>query len=128
MALDPNLNSPTDPVGINLGVNKLIERVDTNVTQQIIVTTADKARLCLIDALQRIERRNAWIAPAGVLATLIVVFPTTTFQDFLGLSREYWKALFSIITVATVIWLFVCLVRIRKSLTIEQIVDRLRSP
>jgi hypothetical protein len=101
--------------------------VDTNVTQEIIVTTADKARLCLIRALDRMERRRAWIAPAGILATLIVVFPTTTFQEFLGLPKEFWKAVFSVAAVCTSVWLIFCLTRIRRSLTIEQIVDSLRT-
>src|SRR5271169_2942357 len=110
MALDPGGRPPTAPITIDLGLNQLIQRVDTNVTQQIIVTTADKAHLCLIQALHRMERRNAWIAPAGILATLIVVFPTTTFQDFIGLSKEYWKAIFSVATVGTMIWLVICLI------------------
>lgn len=127
MTPDSGSRPPAAPITIDLGLNQLIQRVDTNVTQQIIVTTADKAHLCLIQALHRMERRNAWIAPAGILATLVVVFPTTTFQDFLGLSKEYWKAIFSVATVATLIWLIVCLVRIQRSMTIEQIVERLRT-
>lgn len=127
MTPDSGNRPPAAPITIDLGLNQLIQRVDTNVTQQIIVTTADKARLCLIQALHRLERRNAWIAPAGILATLIVVFPTTTFQDFLGMSKEYWKAIFSVATVATLIWLVVCLVRIQRSLTIEEIVEHLRT-
>jgi hypothetical protein len=118
---------PSGPITINLGFDQLIRRVDTNVTQDFMVITADKARLCLIQALDRMERRRAWIAPAGILATLIVVFPTTTFQDFLGLSKEYWKAIFSLATVSACAWLIFCLFRIRGSLTIEQIVDRLRT-
>ncbi len=125
----PEQNPPpgAGPITIDLGLNNLIQRVDTNVTQQIIVTTADKARLCLMQTLDRMEQRKAWIAPAGILATMIVVFPTTTFQDFLGLSREYWRALFSLITIGAFIWLVYALFRIRSSLTIDQIVDRLRT-
>jgi hypothetical protein len=98
-----------EPITIDLGLNQLIQRVDTNITQQIIVTTADKARLCLMQSLDRMERRRAWVAPAGILATLIVVFPTTTFRDFLGLSKEYWRAVFSLVTLGTVVWLIACL-------------------
>src|SRR5215470_4681281 len=111
MTPDPGTGSPA-PITIDLTLNQLIQRVDTNVTQQIIVTTADKARLCLIESLHRMERRRAWIAPAGILVTLVVVFPTTTFQDFIGLSKEYWRAIFSVATVATFIWLVICLSRI----------------
>ena len=93
----PEQNQPpgVNPITIDLGLNSLIQRVDTNVRQQIIITTADKARLCLYAALDRMEQRRAWMAPAGILATLVVIFPTTTFNNFLGLSKEYWRALFT---------------------------------
>jgi hypothetical protein len=116
-----------EPVTISLGPTELIRRVDSNITQQIILTTADKARLCLMEALDRLERRRAWIAPAGILATLVVVFPTTTFQDFLGFSKEYWRAIFSMVTLGALTWLIVCLYRMRASITVEEVVDRLRT-
>jgi hypothetical protein len=102
--MTPN-QRPPDPITIDLGLNQLIQRVDRNVTQEIIVTTADKARLCLIESLDRMERRSAWVAPVGILATLAVVFPTTTFQDFLGVSKEFWKAFFSMAAVLALVWL-----------------------
>jgi hypothetical protein len=120
-------NAGPEPITINLGLNQLIQRVDQNVTQEIIVTTSDKARLCLIEARDRMERRNAWIAPAGILVTLIAVFPTTTFHDFLNLSKDYWRAMFSFATLGALAWLVYCLSRIQRSLTVTQIVDRLRT-
>jgi hypothetical protein len=116
-----------EPITIDLDANHLIQRVDRNITQEIFVTTVDKARLCLIEALGRMERRDAWIAPTGILVTLAVVLLTTTFQDFLTLSKEYWKAMFSFATVVALVWLVYCLCRRQNSLTVEQIVDQLRT-
>lgn len=115
------------PIKIDLGFNELVQRVDTNITQEIMVITADKVRLCLLDALDRVDRRKAWVAPAGILATLVVVFPTTTFQDFLGLSKDFWKATFFLWALSTFIWLVRCLLRVRGSLTTDEIVDLLRT-
>jgi hypothetical protein len=120
-------SSACEPVKIELDINRLIQRVDTNVTQEIIVTTADKARLCLRDTFQRMESRRAWIAPAGVLTTLLVVLPTTTFQDFLTLSKDFWKACVSIGAVVSFFWLIACLLRLTKSVTVEEIIGRLRT-
>lgn len=127
--MDPEQNrSPgANPISIDFNLNSLIQRVDTNVRQQIIITTADKARLCLMQALARIEQRKSWIAPAGILATLAAVFPTTTFNDFLGLPKDYWRAVFTITFVLTVIWLVRALLKIRASLSIDEIVDQLRT-
>jgi hypothetical protein len=123
-------NSPPEPqqqISIELGSNQLIRRVDTNVTQEIIVTTADKVRLCLIQSIDKMERRKAWIAPAGILVTLIVVFPTASFHEFIGLSKDYWQAVFSVAIVASLGWLVRCLIQIRASVTIEEIVETLRT-
>jgi hypothetical protein len=119
----PEQNQPpgVNPITIDLGLNSLIQRVDTNVRQQIIITTADKARLCLM------QQRRAWMAPAGILATLAVIFPTTTFNDFVGLSKEYWRALFTFAAIGTIVWLVRALLRIPVSLSVDDIVDRLRT-
>lgn len=117
LEMSPEQNQPpgANPISIDLNLNSLIQRVDTNVRQQIIITTADKARLCLMQALARMERRG-WMAPAGILATLAVVFPTTTFNDFLGLSKEYWRALFTLASAGAIVWLVRSLLQIRASL------------
>jgi hypothetical protein len=73
----------------------MILRVDANLKQEIIVITADKGRLCLRDAVDNMERSRAWQTPAGIFATILVVFPVSTFQDFLGISKDTWKALSS---------------------------------
>ena len=86
--MDPDKQPAPSQITIDLGSDRLVQRVDNSVGQEIIVTTADKARLCLIEAMDRMERRRAWIAPAGILATLLVVFPTTTFQDFLAFQEN----------------------------------------
>jgi|ERR1017187_5523959 hypothetical protein len=83
----------------------MILRVDANLKQEIIVITADKARLCLRDAVDNMERSKAWQTPAGILATILVVFPVSTFQDFLGFSKDTWKALFIAAALFFVGWL-----------------------
>ncbi|HLK67636.1 MAG TPA: hypothetical protein VKU19_29580 [Bryobacteraceae bacterium] len=130
MDQQPQLGRGVEKFGdeqVTLNLGQLINRVDTNVNQDIIVTTADKAKLCLIDALDRLERRRSWIAPAGIVATLFIVFPTTTFHDFIGLSKEYWKAMFSLVTLGSLFWLIWTLFRLRSSLSVDQVVENLRA-
>ena len=64
-----------------------ITSIDANLKQEIFITTVDKARNCLKEALANVEQRNAWAAPAGILATIVVGFPTATFQDFIHFER-----------------------------------------
>lgn len=47
--MGPDQSQPTaaEPISIDLDFNKSIQRFDKNITQEIFLTTADKARLCL---------------------------------------------------------------------------------
>jgi hypothetical protein len=47
--------------------------------------------------------------------------------NLLGLSKEYWRALFTIAAICTTVWLIRALLRIRVSLSVDDIVDRLRT-
>jgi hypothetical protein len=85
-----------------------ITSIDANLKQEIFITTVDKARNCLKEALANVEQRNAWAAPAGILATIVVVFPTATFQDFI-ISKDTWRAMFIIAAMLSAVWLVRCL-------------------
>jgi hypothetical protein len=85
-----------------------ITSIDANLKQEIFITTVDKARNCLNQALANVGQRNAWAAPAGILATIVAVFPTANFQDFV-ISRDTWKAMFLIAAMLSAVWLARCL-------------------
>ena len=64
-----------------------------NLEQHFILTTEDKLRLCLMGYLGRVERKKGWIAPLGILVTIVVTCVTAQFQEFY-LSAAEWKAVF----------------------------------
>lgn len=92
-----------------------------NLSQDAIVITEDKVRLCLIEHLGRMEAKKNWIAPAGVLLTLLITFATTTFQDF-GLKATTWQAIFIISAVLSVAWLLWTAKKAWKAPSVEDIV------
>ena len=65
MEREHNQQSPPDPLSIDRALNQkiLVGRVDTNVTQDFIIITADRARLVLRDAVGNMERSTAWQTP-----------------------------------------------------------------
>ena len=66
-----------------------------NLNQQVIMTTEDRLKICLINNLKKAEKRHDWIAPLGILISIIIVFVTSTFKDFI-ISSKTWEALFII--------------------------------
>jgi len=85
-----------------------ITSIDANLKQEVFITTVDKARNCLKETLTNMERRTAWATPAGILATIVVVFPTASFQDFI-LPKDTWRAMFIIAALLSSVWLVRCL-------------------
>lgn len=79
-------------------------KLHVNLSQEAIVITEDKVRLCLIAHLKALEAKKDWIAPAGVLLTIVGTFATTTFHDA-GLSAATWQAVVIIAGVMTLVWL-----------------------
>jgi hypothetical protein len=104
-----------------------ITSIDANLKQEIFITTVDKARNCLKEALANVEQRNAWAAPAGILATIVVVFPTANFQDFV-VSKDTWRAMFLIAALLSAVWLVRCLWARRRvgPLSVDDVIQGLR--
>ena len=117
-------------ITIDTGMNeRIVQRVDANVSQEIVVTTADKVRLVLRDAMQKIELRDAWKAPLGILVTLLVVLPAfNSLQDFLWIPKNVWQALLLLCTALSAVWLASSLARRKRAPTVEDILNNLRQP
>jgi hypothetical protein len=45
-----------------------------NLGEHIITTTEDKVRLAFMTHLKRTSEKNAWVAPASILLSIVVVF------------------------------------------------------
>lgn len=81
-----------------------IKTVHSNVDQQLIQITEDKLRLILNDHVKCMERKSEWVAPLGILLTIIVTFSTTDFKD-IYFSADTWKAIFIMSGMLTCVWL-----------------------
>ena len=97
-----------------------------NLGQQIITTTEDKVRLAVVTHLQRLEHRRVWIAPAGILITILAAFVTADFKD-VGLPAATWRAFFMFCGLAASVWLAVTVVQALRSPTVEDFVSALKT-
>lgn len=102
-------------------------KIYLNLGQEFIWTTDDKVRLCLNKYLSRVEKRKAWVTPLGILLTILIVFPTTTFQPFVC-SGETWEAAFIISGLISLVWLIRSIWQARVSTSVDDVmVDIKRS-
>ena len=104
-----------------------IQSVHANVSQNLIITTEDKVRLCLNDTLKTLGLRQAWQTPAGIVLTLAVTLVTASFQDKFGLSQDMWHAVFFTSAIGCIIWLAATLFRLPKSRSVDDVIVQLKA-
>lgn len=94
----------------------------SNLSQGIIITTEDKLRLNLIDFKTRLTDHRSWISPLGIFLAILIVFPTTSFKEFLGISPDTWQAMFIFTGLLSFGWLIKTIFRIQSAASIDQFV------
>jgi hypothetical protein len=97
-----------------------------NLAQNTIIITEDKIRLCLNEHLKDSENKSGWLAPAGILITILATLATTTFKDFFYLEAAVWKALFIICGIADFIWLLLSCIKAWNASTVGDVVDKIK--
>jgi hypothetical protein len=101
-----------------------VAQTHTSVAQILISTTEDRARLALEREFRKAGDRQAWLAPGGILLTLVITLVTSEqFQDRLGLSKHTWEAIFVVAAVVVGIWLVRAAVRAWTAPTQEEMID-----
>lgn len=85
--------------------------ITTNVGQELIAVTKDRLELCLIRHRERLESRQRWLLPLGILVPIVLTLLTTDFKDSLGIKASTWQAVFLLLatvsTIWTLIWIFI---------------------
>ena len=109
-----------------LGELNQVNEVNLNVAQNIITTTEDKLRLRLIEHSDNWEKKNAWIAPLGILLAIVLSFVKPGFQDILGLKAATWQAVFIIAAAIAFCWLLYSLTQLRKIETIDELIEKIK--
>ena len=101
--------------------------IHQNIDQELIVITEDKLQLILIKYEETKKRLYDWISPLGMFITLLITWGTTDFKDAIGLSKDSWKAIFVIATIAIGVWLVYTLyVRFNQKDTKISIIEQIK--
>jgi len=120
------MNNSNQSVGkFNPPSNVEVRSVHGDLSQEVITITVDKLSLILFQHAATIEDKKSWIAPTGILLTIILTLLTTTFKDFIW-SQSTWNAIFIISLVLVFIWLVKTLVDIVRSPSIGDLVEKIK--
>lgn len=111
----------------SLYIKQMLEvEVFPNLSQQVIMTTEDRLKLCLKENIKKAERKHEWVAPLSLLITIVAVLVTASFKDYL-LSSKTWEALFILGAIGSTIWLILSLKHALKKIEIDSIIQELKA-
>jgi anaerobic C4-dicarboxylate transporter len=89
--------------------------IHKNVKQEIIISTADKIKLVLISTKQVLTSQRDWWTPFGLLISFITTLLTSEFKETIGLSKDFWQAIFVLLSIFSFIWLIKTLIKLIKN-------------
>jgi len=78
--------------------------VHKNLEQEVVVTTVDKVRLCLIKNQNLLSAKKEWFTPLGLFLALLTTLVAADFRDFI-LKQDTWTALYIIGMIISFCWL-----------------------
>jgi hypothetical protein len=104
-----------------------ISTIHTNTELTLIQITEDKLRLELLGHLSRVEKKNRWQIPLGVLLALVPVVLTSEFKDVIGVSSATWRAFFMFAIAGSFFWLAVSIPRVWQPATLDGLVERIKN-
>lgn len=102
--------------------------VHNNLGEKVSLITESKLKVCLMEYLQNLEKRGVWIAPLGILATIVITLLTADFQDKFYISRYTWQAIFILSAIISSVWLILVFIKRPKEVTIDDIVREMIPP
>ena len=101
-----------------------------NVDQDIIHITEDRVRL-IISQYNNIRSESSNIWPTiGFIVTVLSVFFTTNFRDFMGVSANTWSVLMGLvllISIISLIFKFISFIRMKDKIGIDYVVSRMKN-
>ncbi len=104
-----------------------VARNYVNVEQEVLHVTVDKLRLCLTERIGQLKKSREWIAPLGIVLTLLATLVGSTFRNNI-LKAGQWEVVFWIAFGAGVLWLaWAGWTGCRNRVTVESIVEELKS-
>lgn len=104
--------------------------VHKNIDQEVVVTTVDKVRLCLIENRDCLAAKGQWLTPLALLIAIVTTLLTADFRADVLLPAETWQAIYVLSALGTFAWLCRALYRVWQNRThggIDEVVARLKA-
>lgn len=102
--------------------------IHKNLNQEVVVTTVDKVRLCLMKNRDWLTAKKEWLTPLGIFLALITTLVAAEFRNFI-FEPSVWTSIYVIGTLISLVWLLksgYTALKNKNSGSIESIVDEIK--
>lgn len=103
--------------------------VHKNIGQEVIVTTVDKVKICLMENRECLTAQKEWITPLSLFIALVTTLAAAEFRKFL-FEAAVWQAIYVLGAVITLVWTVLKLRdawKMRSKASIDTIVTSLKA-
>lgn len=121
--------SPAQPTkGIDFNSAMMADlTVHQNVRQELVVTTVDKLKICLMENREQLTAGREWMGMVGLTLSLVATLIAATFKDK-WLPAATWEALYLLCSIAAAAYSSVLIIRaVRSAISggIDELIDRI---
>lgn len=102
-----------------------VNRYHKNVSQEVVEITTDRLRIILSKHIKNVEKEKDWQVSLGILLALSASLLTADFKAALGVEAGVWKSLFILGTIASSVWLFICVIRLFQKQNLDDLIKKI---
>jgi hypothetical protein len=83
----------------------------------------------VISTKEILTAQRNWWTPAGLLVSFVATLCTADFKEALGGSKEFWHAIFVLLTISSAVWLLISLRKLYRNWgqdNLENIIEKIK--
>ncbi|ABM25694.1 hypothetical protein Sputw3181_2877 [Shewanella sp. W3-18-1] len=108
------INEPVASFDISTSTeSRFVNARRSNVKTDLIEITEDKLENILLKHLKKMETRKGWLAPLGLLISVVLANVTAAFTAKFGISASTWEAVFILGAIGSGIWFITSLIAMK---------------
>ena len=103
--------------------------IHKNIGQEIVLTTVDKVRICLMTNRDYLTAQREWLTPLGLFLSLLTTLVAAEFKSII-FKPDIWFAIYLVGSILTFVWLCGSACRawgVRGQGTVDSIVNELKA-
>ena len=117
------------PASASAQVSVGIATIEENLDTCVIAVTEDKLRLAALEHQSAVRVKREWLAPLGILLTVLAAITSSEFRPAYGIDPSTWEAFFVSIGVISAIWLLISInrfLRIMRKGDVDHLVESIK--